>query len=121
MFAQDIKDKLNDYRVQRQAEDVRTQFKDSYRLLCCGIVIAQTPARFGEDFAVRGLEMFRDHLKAALTSQEAFEFVGCGGRMTAAQYLKHHEDRLGMVLVDDFQIVKPGPVFPLPPNPKGIC
>lgn len=121
MLTQDIRDRLENYRNNRRAEEIRNQFKDSYRLLCGGVVIAQTPSRFGSDFAIRGLEKFRDHLKAAITSQEAFEFVGAGGRMTAKEYLKHHESRLQMVLVDDFQIVEPGAVYPLAPNSSGIC
>lgn len=108
-IAQHMQDKLEEFR----SRDARAQYKDSYRLLCCGIVIAQTPARLGADFAIRGLEQFRDHLQAALRGPEAFEFVGADGRMTAAQYLAHHEKRLEMTIADDFEIVEPGPVYPL--------
>lgn len=99
-----------------RAQDARAQYKHSHRLLCCGLVIAQTPARLGTEYAIRGLKMFRDHLRAALNEPESFEFVGAGGKKTAAQYLAHHEQNLKTIIIDDFQIVGPGPIYPLAPG-----
>lgn len=111
-FEQYLKNKLEEYR----SRDAKEQYKNSYRLLCGGLVISQTPARLGSDFAIRALEMFRDHLQNALKNPETFEFVGSGGPMTAAQYIAYHEQNLKTVIVDDFQIVGPGPVYPLAPG-----
>jgi len=108
-----ITDKIQELR----SKDQRENFKDSHRLLCRGIVIAQTPARLGQSFAIRGLEQFRDHLVAA-TTNDAYVF---DGKMTAAEFLAHHQERLGMTITNEFEIVEPGVVYPLAPKPQGIC
>lgn len=113
-------DYFNDFvRKQREA-DATTMYKDSYRLLCGGKVISQVNKRLGEEFALRMLERFRDHLRNAINHHDTFEFVGAGGRCTASEYLELHQERLGIIIVDDFEIVEPGVVYPLVPNALDI-
>jgi hypothetical protein len=103
-----------------QSKDLHGLYKDSYRLLCGGVVISQSPKRLGSEFGVRTLGYFMEHLRNALNNPETFEFVGAGGRFTSSQYLKYHEKRLGVTITDDLRIVEPGDFYPLAPNGLAI-
>lgn len=109
-------DYFKDFTRKQRESDAATMYKDSYRLLCGGNVISQINKRLGEEFALRMLERFRDHLRNAINHHDTFEFVGAGGRYTASEYLEFHQERFGIVIVDDFEIVEPGEVYPLAPS-----
>lgn len=104
----------------RREQDARDRFKNSYRLLCRGVVIGQSPKRLGEEFGIRSLQYYRNNLQSALNSPITFKFIGAGGEMYAAEYLDYHSRKLGMTIVDDFLIVDPGEVYPLAPKWENI-
>lgn len=95
-------------------------YKESYRLLCDGLVISELHSKFGKEFAIRNLEYFMNHLLDAFNNPETFEFVGAGMKMNSEQYIKFHSERLGMPMSTNLEIVGPGADYPLAPNSSNI-
>lgn len=103
------------YAAGKRQQDRQEQFRNSYRVVSNGIVVTETPARLGEDFARRMCEYFVGYVKSALHDLN-WVFDGCGGKKSGTEWLRWQEERLGAKLSDDVRIVPPGEVLPLCPD-----
>lgn len=110
----DFKRGMQQYIQARRREDRVEGFVKSWRVLCDGKVIEHTPARLG-DYAERSCRDFLKHIESALKDDE-LDWVGYGGRMTAQEWLVHHENRFGMPLTANLELVPPGEKYPLCPG-----
>lgn len=100
-------------------EDREVNFTKSWRVLVDGVVVAHTPVRHGDDFAKQSCTYFYEHIKSAFDAIEngaEWDWVGYGGRMTAQEWIEHHENNLGMKLSSNVELVGPGPEYPLAPK-----
>lgn len=95
---------------EEREKDFACSLKNSYRLLCDSVVIAYSPGRLGKDFGMRTLQMFKGHLFNALTDPN-FVFDGVGPKMNGKEYIKFHQDRLGIKITTNFEIVPPSEEF----------
>lgn len=102
----------------KKRKDREAKFKDSFRLLCGGVVISEVPGRLGQEFALGMLMPFRDNLVAAFDDHQTFATKDF--KMSPGEYLRFHSQRLGLPIVDDFVVVGPGEVYPLAPNLSAI-
>ena len=105
---------MQQYIQERRRQDRIEEFVQSWRILCDGKVIEHTPARHG-DYAERSCRDFLEHIKSALKDDE-WDWEGYGGRMTAKEWLAHHEGRFGMPLTENLELVPPGKKYPLCPG-----
>lgn len=108
---------------QKQREDRACNFTKSWRVIVDDKVISQTPARLGDEFARRMCEHFRDNILsafAALKKGERWTWDDKPDGMQAQEWVEFHEDRLGMKLSENVEIVGPGESYRLAPNIEAI-
>lgn len=104
---------------EKRQREIDSMFVDHYRLLCDDRVIATYPATLGEQYAMRLLGMFKQHILNALLDPKDFVFDGV---MNASQYIDFHQQRFGMELSTNLQIVGPNKteIYRLAPNSHNI-
>lgn len=94
----------------RRQKDLKEHLVSHYRLLCDGIVISSIPKHLAKEL-ISLLECFKNHLFNAITDPN-FSF----DKMSRSEYIKFHENNLGVKITTNLEIVPPGNWYPLAPG-----